>query len=267
MATESWQLQVFKRSLKKKEKTKLLGRDLDVAPASLNLDLGCAQGTLSFFLRQKGGCWLSADMDLLNLRATQTLVHRNLVQIKEGPLPFKDQSFDRVASLDYLEHLEEDDFCLEEIYRVLKKKGRLVLATPQTGRLFILHKLRSLLGLKLEFYGHKREGYSLDTIQMKLKKAGFVMETHKNFSRFFTELLELALNFIYIKFFRSDVPVGLRDGHIRPTTAQEFYKKKKTFRLYSILYPMVWIVSRLDKALFFLKGYGLMVWARRPEDI
>jgi SAM-dependent methyltransferase len=266
MATESWQLQVFKRSLKKKEKLRLLERNLAVAPNSLNLDLGCAQGTLSYFLRQRGGCWLSADMDFLNLLATQALLHRNLVQLKEGPLPFKDQSFDLVVSLDYLEHLEQDDFCLEEISRVLKKNGRLILATPQTGRFFVLHKLRSLMGLKLEFYGHKREGYNLETIQTKLKKAGFVVQFHKNFSRFFTELLELILNFFYIKFFRADFPLVLRDGHIRPTTAEEFHEKKKTFRLYSFLYPMVWMASRLDKALLPLKGYGLMVWAQRSEE-
>jgi SAM-dependent methyltransferase len=266
MATESWQLQVFKRSLKKKEKLKLLERNLQAAPQSLNLDLGCAQGTLSYFLRRKGGCWLSADMDFINLRATQGLVNRNLVQLEEGPLPFKDRSFDMVACLDYLEHLEKDDFCLEEIFRVLKTRGCLVLATPRTGKLFVLHKLRSLIGLKLELYGHKREGYSLETIQKKLKKAGFLVGFHKNFSRFFTEFLELILNFLYIKFFPAEAPSNLRDGRIRPTNAEEFRNKKKTFRLYSILYPMIWAVSRIDKALFFLKGYGLMIWAQRPKD-
>lgn len=266
MATGSWQLQVFKRSLKKKEKLKLLEKNLDASPNSLNLDLGCAQGTLSYFLRQRGGFWLSADMDFINLKASQALLHRNLLQLEEGPLPFKDRSFDSVACLDYLEHLEQDDLCLEEIYRVLKKNGRLILATPQTGRFFLLHKLRSLMGLKLEFYGHKREGYSLETIQTKLRKAGFAVQFHKSFSRFFTEFLELFLNFFYIKFFRADTLSGSRDGHIRPTTAEEFHGKKKTFRLYSFFYPFIWLVSRIDKVLFFLKGYGLMVWARRPED-
>ncbi len=266
MATEPWQLQVFKKSLKKREKQKLLERNLDIALDSLNLDLGCAQGTLSYFLRQKGGCWLSADMDFLNLQSTRNLLDRNLIQLKEGALPFKDQSFNLVASLDYLEHLENDNLCLEEIRRVLKKNGRLVLATPQTGRFFILHKLRSLMGLKLEFYGHKREGYRLDTLQRKLKRAGFVVLYHKSFSRFVTEFMELILNFLYIKVFRANIPSGLRDGNIRPTNAEEFHDKKKTFRLYSILYPMVWAISRMDKALFFLKGYGLMIWAQRSED-
>jgi len=267
MASESWQLQVLKRSLKKKEKLRILEKSLVIDPSSIDLDLGCAQGTLSYFLRQKGGFWLSADQDFLNLKSTQSLIQENLIQLKEGSLPLKTHSFDLVVSLDYLEHLEDDDFCLEEIYRVLKDNGRLILATPQTGRFFLLHRIRSLLGLKLEFYGHKREGYSLKTLQAKLEDAGFSVFSHKNFSRFFTESLELILNFFYIKVFRPKVSTDLRDGHIRPTTSEEFHSKKISFQLYSLLYPVVWFLSRLDKALFFLRGYGLIIWAKKAPRI
>lgn len=263
MESESWQLQVFKRSLKKKEKQRLLEKRIVADPSSINLDLGCAQGTLSYFLRQKGGFWLSVDQDFLNLKSTQSLLKENLIQIKEGFLPFKTQSFDLVVSLDYLEHLDDDDLCLEEIHHVLKDNGQLILATPQTGRFFPLHRIRSLLGLKLEFYGHKREGYSLPTLQGKLERAGFSVFSSKDFSRFFTEFLELILNFFYIKVFRAKVPSNLRDGHIRPTSSEEFHSKKISFRLYSFFYPAVWLLSRLDKALFFLKGYGLIIWAKK----
>jgi SAM-dependent methyltransferase len=265
MASQPWQLQVFKRSLKKREKHILIENELFVGAESLNLDLGCAQGTLSYFLRKKGGDWLSADQDFLNLKSTQNLLQKNLIQLKEGPLPFKDGSFDSVVSLDYLEHLDQDDFCLTEIHRVLKSDGQLVLATPQTGKLFWLHKLRSFLGLKLEFYGHKREGYSLQDLEAKLEKSGFIIKKHRSFSRFVTEFLELILNFIYIKFSGKNSPIDLRDGRIRPTTSEEFSKKKISFRLYSVLYPFIWLISRVDKALFFLKGYGLMIWAKRMD--
>lgn len=265
MVSHPWQLQVFKRSLKKKEKRTLIEKELAISSDSINLDLGCAQGTLSYFLRKKGGIWLSADLDFLNLKSAQNLLHENLVQLTEGPLPFMNNSFDSVVSLDYLEHLNEDDFCLQEIHRVLKNNGEFILAIPQTGKLFWLHKLRSFLGLKLEFYGHKREGYSLAELRKKLEKAGFFLQKYRNFSRFITEFLELILNFVYIKFFGGNAPIDLRDGHIRPTTSEEFSTKKSTFRLYSALYPVVWLISRLDKALFFLKGYGLMIWAKRID--
>lgn len=265
MDSQPWQIQVFNRSLKKKEKRLILAKELLISPDSVNLDLGCAQGTLSYFLREKGGTWVSADQDSLNVKSAQNLLGKNLLQLAEGSLPFKSDVFDSVVSLDYLEHLDDDDLCLEEIHRILKKSGQIVLATPRTGKFFWLHRLRSALGMKLEFYGHKREGYSLGQLQAKLEKAGFVVVKSRPFSRFITEFLELILNFIYIKFFGGKAPADLRDGRIRPTTSEEFSAKKTTFRLYSAFYPLLWIISRLDKALFFLKGYGLMIWAK-PAD-
>lgn len=263
MTGEPWQLQLVKKSLKKREKLRLLNKHLTVAPSEIILDLGCAQGILSYFLRQKGGLWLSVDLDHLNCQTARNLLGDNCLQLGTGGLPFKDQSFSRVVSLDFLEHLEDDLGCLKEIQRVLKTDGELVLATPRTGKGFFLHRLRSLLGMKLEFYGHKREGYSLKELKEKLEGAGFSSIEHRAFSRFLSEFLELLLNVFYIRFYRPKGSIGLRDGHIRPTTADEFRSRKKAFRLYSLIHPFVWILTRLDAVFFFQRGYGLMIWAKK----
>ena len=263
MSGEPWQLQLVKRSLKKKEKLRLLEKHLDIKPRDIVLDLGCAQGILSYFLRKKGGFWVSADLDFVNCKTSLDLLNNHVLQLGTDGLPFKDESFDKVVSLDYLEHLDNDLGCLKEINRILKKDGELLLATPRTGRVFILHKLRSLLGMKLEFYGHKREGYSLKDLNKKLDSAGFSPLEYKSFSRFFSEFLELLLNFFYIKLYRPKDPIGLRDGHIRPTTSDEFSSRKKAFRLYTYIYPFIWFITRLDYIFFFQRGYGLMIWAKK----
>ena len=267
MSEAPWQLQILEKSIKKKEKLKLITNDLNVRPNYICLDLGCAQGILSYFLRQKGGYWVSTDEDFLNLKSSQSLIGENLVQVKEGILPFKDEAFDLVVCLDYLEHLENDDLCLQEIQRVLKKGRELLLATPLTGRFFIIQKLRPALGMKLEYYGHKREGYSLKELGDKLRIARFEFLKHKTFSRFFSEFLELFLNFFYIKILRSKPESRLRDGHIRPATVGEFDSQKRAFQLYSFVYPVVWLFSRLDALLFFQRGYSLMVWARKSTGL
>jgi len=263
MIQEPWQLQIGKKSLKKKEKLRILDKHLIIAPSSVILDLGCAQGILSYYLHQKGGFWISADQDFVNLKTSQSLLEENIVQVGPGILPFKDCSFDMVVSLDYLEHLEDDDLCLREIHRILKRNGQVILATPRTGRFLLCHKLRSLLGLKLEFYGHKREGYSLTALREKLGRAQLSTEKHRTFSRFFTEFLELLLNAFYLKIFSPKIPPGMRDGNIRPSTSEEFASKKRAFQVYSFIYPLIWLISRLDKPLFFHKGYGLVVWAKK----
>jgi 2-polyprenyl-3-methyl-5-hydroxy-6-metoxy-1,4-benzoquinol methylase len=256
-----WQLQIFNKSIKKKEKLKLIDKHLHIDSSYVILDLGCAQGILSYFLRQKGGHWVSADLDFENLKTSQELLKTRLIQLEPGILPFRSGSFDIVVSLDYLEHLEDDDLCLTEIHRVLKKNGQLGLATPHTGRIFLLHKLRHLLGLKLEFSGHKREGYSTKDLKEKLEKHRFRVEKKQSFSRFFSEFLELLINVLYRKFSTKKHTRSLRDGQIRPTTKEEFNAKKQTFKLYGVIYPAVWLISKLDKLLFFQRGYSLLVWA------
>ncbi|MBS3818173.1 class I SAM-dependent methyltransferase [bacterium] len=263
MKEKPWQLQLFAKSLKKKEKLRILNKNLNIPPSSLILDLGCAQGVLSYFLRQKGGTWISADQDFQNLQSSYLLLKNNLIQVEEGPLPFMDESFDRVVSLDYLEHLEKDDQCLEEIKRILKPGGQLVLATPRTGRFFFIHKLRSLLGMKLEYYGHKREGYRKKDLKTKVNRAGMSVNRCLTFSRTVTEFLELVLNFLYIRFSRLKTHPKLRDGHIRPSTGKEFSSEKKSFRIYSFIYPLIWLLSRVDKLLFWQRGYVLLIWAKK----
>jgi SAM-dependent methyltransferase len=266
MKDQPWQLQIFNKSIKKKEKLKLIDKRLKIDPSYVVLDLGCAQGILSYFLRQKGGHWISADLDFENLKTSQELLKTSLIQVEPGILPFKAGSFDMVVSLDYLEHLEDDDLCLAEIHRVLKTDGQLVMATPHIGRIFLLHRLRPLLGLKLEFYGHKREGYSTKGLKEKLEKHRFFVEKKQTFSRFFSEFLELIINVLYRKFSEKKHTKALRDGQIRPTTEEEFNAKRKTFKLYGFLYPAVWLCSKLDKLLFFQKGYSLLVWARKLRE-
>jgi len=263
MSKEFWQLQLVKKSLKKKEKLDFLNKELLIENQFISLDLGCAQGILSYFLRQKGGFWVSTDQDFVNIKTSKELLKKNLVQIGTDFLPFHNESFDAVISLDYLEHLENDESCLKEINRVLKFGGQVIIATPHSGKFFILHKLRSLLGMKLEFYGHKREGYSLKDMKTKLEKAHFYLTKYRTFSKFFSEFLELMLNFFYIKLLSPKAPFNLRDGHIRPATSDEFKSKKNAFKIYSFCYPLVWLISKLDKLLFFQQGYGLMIWAKK----
>jgi 2-polyprenyl-3-methyl-5-hydroxy-6-metoxy-1,4-benzoquinol methylase len=266
MKDQAWQLQIFKKSIKKKEKLKQIDKYLEIEPSYIILDLGCAQGMLSYFLRQKAGEWVSTDLDIENLMTSKELLQTNLIQIEPGILPFKTGSFDLVVSLDYLEHLEDDDLCLAEINRVLKDDGKLLMATPHTGRIFLLHKLRPLLGLKLEFYGHKREGYSTKVLKEKLEAHRFHVEKSLTFSKFFSEFLELIINALYKKLFVQKQTSSLRDGQIRPTTEAEFNAKRKTFKLYGFIYPAVWLCSKLDKLLFFQRGYSLLVWARKLEE-
>jgi SAM-dependent methyltransferase len=263
MSPIPWQLQIAEKSLKKKEKIRLIEREISVRPSDVLLDLGCAQGILSYFLREKGGFWVSTDLDFENLKTSRELLGGNIVQMTEEALPFRDRSFDTVVCLDYLEHVDDDLGTLREIRRVLREGGGLVLVTPHVGTMFVVQRIRLLLGLKLEFYGHKRAGYRLNDLEGKLSAAGFRPLRHKTFSRFFTEFLELALNVVYVHTLSSRPTSPLRDGHIRPSTPDEFAGRRRAFNLYKLVYPIVWLISRLDTLLFFQRGNGVIIWAEK----
>jgi 2-polyprenyl-3-methyl-5-hydroxy-6-metoxy-1,4-benzoquinol methylase len=47
-----------------------------------------------------------------------------------GPLPYRDDSFDYVACLEGLEHIENYHHALREFSRILKKDGILLISTP-----------------------------------------------------------------------------------------------------------------------------------------
>jgi len=267
MENVPWQIRIAKRSIKKRDKLRLLDKSLEFDAHRTALDIGCAQGTLSWFLRRKGGLWTSTDQDMANLLASRELLGKGLVQMPAGILPFRSGVFDLATCLDYLEHIDNDNECLAEIHRVLKNGGELIVVTPHTGRFFLLHRLRSALGMKLEFYGHKREGYGRRDLCGKLRRAGFEVVRTRTYSKFVSELIELLLNFAYIKLSSGKAPGGvLRDGRIKPSTGEEYKAQAGKLRVYAVIYPLIRLISRLDLLLFFLKGYSIIVWARKESQ-
>jgi SAM-dependent methyltransferase len=262
---EPWQIRIFRTSLKKKLKWRVLERILParMPAAARGLDLGCAKGTFSWLLRSRGGAWVSADLDAANLEATRDLVGPSVCRIDHRRMPFADGAFDLVSLLDFLEHVEEDDRCLEEVRRTLKAGGTFLFSAPATGRFFLANRLRLAAGLTMADYGHVREGYRLEEIAARLEGMGFAVTRRITYSRFFTECLELALNLFYVRKKRGDRSTAARDGAITPGSAEEVRGLAKTLRLYSLVYPAFWLVSQLDRMLVFTSGYVLVILARK----
>jgi SAM-dependent methyltransferase len=263
-----WQIRIFRKSLKKKLKWGILERILpDPVPAGWRcLDLGCAKGTFSWLLRARGGRWVSADLDRENLVATRDLAGPTVCRVDYRRLPFADGAFDLVSVLDFLEHVEEDDRCLEELRRTLRPGGTFLFSAPATGRLFLANRLRRAAGLTMEDFGHVREGYALGEMAARLEGMGFRVTRRLCYSRFFTESLELLLNLYYVRKKRGGRGTGARDGAITPGSAEEVRGLEKTLRLYSLVYPLFWLVSQLDRLLFFTQGYVILILAEKPPD-
>lgn len=263
---EDWQLQIYKKSLKKKEKIDLLLRSLHNLPGKVCLEVGCARGTVSHFLRSAGGKWVHADTDRSNVLGSMTLVKSGVLQIPPNILPFPDATFDVIVSLDYLEHVRDDQAALNELRRVLKPGGQLLISTPTTGPAFLLNKIKPLIGLTLDKYGHVREGYAVRDLAGRLQTQGYEIVSSTTYSRFFTEFIEMGINFAFVKILGKGMEgeKQKRDGHITIGSQESFAKHQASMRLYSIAYPFIYAFTRLDKLLPF-QGYALMIEARKAQ--
>lgn len=97
------------------------------------LDLGCGAGEVSAKQKSLGRfgwvCGVEGNPEVAKI-AEQKLDRVLVGDIEKMEYPFPDGHFDTVLTLDILEHLVDPWRVLEQIHRLLKPKGRLVVSIP-----------------------------------------------------------------------------------------------------------------------------------------
>lgn len=155
------------------------------------LDVGCGVGTFVFHSAKRGADGLGVDYSKESVRMARQLVGRytiagsaRFVAAEVFHLPFKDSAFDKITAVDFIEHirLEEKDFFLSEVRRVLKDNGIVIIFTP--------NKIREDIGAfywgaRHLFFRHKVPKNDLHyglinkaDFEKLLKKNGFSFDFH-----------------------------------------------------------------------------------------
>jgi 2-polyprenyl-3-methyl-5-hydroxy-6-metoxy-1,4-benzoquinol methylase len=114
---------------------------LDLVPDGTDrraLDVGCREGDQTRWLEARGYEVTSIDIE-------PAFEGCQMVDVNEG-LPFSDGSFDLVWCSEVIEHLHDTRRFADEVERVLRPRGKLVLTTPNSG--FWLYWMGRFLGLK-----------------------------------------------------------------------------------------------------------------------
>lgn len=100
------------------------------------LDIACrtGQGTYYFWKKGKIRKAVCADVSSVQLAICHNFlkekgVNHQIVKFKL-PLPFPDNYFDGILCFETVEHVPSPDIFIQELYRVVKKKGKLILTTP-----------------------------------------------------------------------------------------------------------------------------------------
>ena len=118
------------------------------------------------------------------------------------------------------------------------------------------------MGQTDETHGHLRPGYTSDDIHGLLGKE-FTIISVKTYSKFFSECIDtlMTLAFHLLKRGNQTSAKGVM------VTGKDLQQHQKVFMIYSIIYPIVWMFSKLDNLLFFVSGYMLLVTAKSNKEL
>lgn len=98
------------------------------------LDYGCGAGQIVTELREMGidanGCDVFFGGGDYSMQVSSQLLGSIIKPMENGIIPFPDESFDFVVNNQVLEHVEDIDHVLSEIYRVLKSSGQVLSLFP-----------------------------------------------------------------------------------------------------------------------------------------
>lgn len=164
---------VGRRQIVRRVVTELLGGK---APTkSRTLDVGCGTGGNLEMLRRLStaeGVDISED-------ALRFCRERGLSSVQNAPaeqLPFEDEVYDLITSLDVLEHTDDDLTCLREMRRVLRPGGHIVLFVPAF----------MFLWSAKDVFVHHRRRYTTASLRLQVERAGFEIErlSYANFFAF-----------------------------------------------------------------------------------
>jgi len=118
-----------------KEKQELVLRYLNPQKNEKILDVGTGSGFYARYAAEKGAKVTAVDMSTEMLGVAKNISSKNGLRISfikadAQKLPFKNHSFDKVVSVDLIEHLPQPEKFLKRIIEVIKPRGLIVIAWP-----------------------------------------------------------------------------------------------------------------------------------------
>lgn len=170
-------LEVYSR-----QRARIIMKYLNPKKGERILDAGCGIGYYSFELATKFGCKINGvDIDADDVELAKQIIEKTPASSVEfnvcdiSKLKFDDEVFDKVIFSEVLEHITDDIGVLNELYRVLKPQGHLILSTPYVDIMGeyteqkpkIYKKQLNIKG------GHIRSGYSFERLSEVLNDTGF----------------------------------------------------------------------------------------------
>lgn len=273
-AERPWQLRLFDKTLKKKQKLAMLHRLLGAPKPTdklLLLTNGDNNGAMNLVCREWGGHWTWGECEAAAIPEMAQLLGEPVVHCDPDHLSFPDGTFDSVIVIDVHEHLNEPRPLNRELFRIIRPGGRVIVTTPNGDLKKLAVRIKDVVGMTKDAYGHVRVGYTIAEHSQMLNDAGFASKESSSYSQFPTEMIELGINLVYVKFLsrkkKGATPVEGEHGvgPIAPSSQDQVRKVEKTLKLYGAIYPICRALSSLDVFFApFSTGYAVGVVGHKP---
>lgn len=171
-----------------KRRARKIVEELNPKEGEKILDLGCGTGYYLFLLSSLPVKLdlTGFDHDIKALKEAEHFLKGRKIEFVLGDshvLPFKDNTFDKIVASEVLEHVADDKQVLGELYRVLKRKGVLIISVPSINYPFLWDPtswiFQHIFGthIKKGFFAgiwnqHVRL-YERNDLKVKFEKSGF----------------------------------------------------------------------------------------------
>lgn len=256
-----------------KRRARLIIQGLNLQRSDKVLDLGCGTGYYLFLLSN-----LPVELSLNGLDYDEKALEEAKQSLKDKKikffagdshnLPFEDNSFDKIVASEVLEHLDDDQKALKEVYRVLRPGGIFVISTPSINYPFFWDPLNWILQhlfsthIKKGFFsgiwfGHLRL-YDLESLKNKFIKAGFKIEDAREITYWCLPFNHYVINI---------VARLLYDIKISPKIADSIskFKESKKPLLVDLAFKCVNKLDSLNEIFPQKSGVNVFILARKPD--
>jgi ubiquinone/menaquinone biosynthesis C-methylase UbiE len=136
------------------------------------LDVGCNSGVGGVILKELNERFHLIGLDCVpsNLEKLSDLVYSQKICSDSTAIPLADASVDRIVSGEFIEHLYEEDVLktLNQLFRILKPGGKLLLTTPNPDYFVLKIKGKSVIS-----GSHVSEHFA-NKLKQRLADIGFV---------------------------------------------------------------------------------------------
>jgi ubiquinone/menaquinone biosynthesis C-methylase UbiE len=155
------------------------------------LDVGCGDGFLVYLLTKKGVKAVGIDISSYRIRYAHEKCPNADFLIADGRyLPFRNEEFGSVTCCEVLEHVPDYHLIINEIFRVIRENGKLLVTVPY------------LMRVHINYFNEQKISSALESGGFAIKKIygiGFELE---GIGKIFPSKLRILLHKLFYRIFK-----------------------------------------------------------------